>query len=96
MARSCTMCGDVIETLAPGYETVCNYCFNKYNPEVKETKPKRHTYINMLQDDVIALKARIEELEAKEADIVTYLSLPKFATETWVSKYDILRMLDHF
>ena len=59
-------------------------------------KEKRHTYINILQDQVFEADARIVALEEQIADVVSYLALPKFSVETWVSKYDILRMLGRY
>ena len=55
-------------------------------------------YIHQLQQDVADRDARIRELEEQQAEIVRYLSLPKFAKEgeTWVSKFDILRLLGKY
>ena len=38
----------------------------------------------------------LQELKEKVESIVAYLALPKFSEETWVSKYDILRLLGRY
>ena len=103
MARSCNTCGDLIDPEFSDWATVCDSCYSKHaaNDAIraeKAAKPKRHTYINTLQEDVIARDARIVELEEQIESIVTYLSLDKFAppSNSWVSKYDILRMLGRY
>lgn len=53
-------------------------------------------YIKTLQNLVMEKENKIEELEEKLQEIVEYLSLPKFDKETWVSKFDILRMLGKY
>lgn len=40
--------------------------------------------------------ARISELEEKIEAVVSYLALPKFAEERWVSIYDVLRILGRY
>ena len=62
----------------------------------QNAKPKRHTYITTLQEQVNERDMRIVELEEQIHSVVRYLSLPKFKEETWVSKYDILRMLGKY
>jgi flagellar biosynthesis chaperone FliJ len=53
-------------------------------------------YIQTLQNTVDVKEEEIQELKNKMQEIVEYLSLPKFENETWVSKFDILRMLDRY
>ena len=55
-------------------------------------------YIEKLQEEVKEKDERINELEEKIEEIYRYLSLDKFAAEenSWVSKYDILRMLGRY
>lgn len=57
--------------------------------------PKK-PYITQLRDTVEEKEARILELEAQLQAIASYLALPKFSQETWVSKYDILRMIGKY
>lgn len=53
-------------------------------------------YIKQLQAEVEAKQERIEELEQVLTNLATYLALPKFSEETWVSKYDILRHIGRY
>ena len=53
-------------------------------------------YIHQLQQQIAEEKKRVEELEATLADIAAYLALPKFETDTSVSKYDILRIIGRY
>ncbi len=62
----------------------------------KVVKTKKPNYINTLEERIQERDARIRELEEQQAEIARYLSLPKFAQETWVSKYDILRLLGKY
>lgn len=92
----CKRCGATCEF---PLEDHCDWCTARLEEIAAEkaSKPKRHTYINTLQETVALQEARIHQLEEREAEIVSYLGLPKFAEpESWVSKYDILRMLGHF
>ena len=91
---SCRRCGDVIES---EFSLFCNSCDRKFMQEETQMQPKkRKNGISILEDKVRDRDARITELAIQVTDIITYLSLPKFAKETWVSKYDILRLLGRF
>lgn len=92
---SCKRCGAVVEFAG---DNNCDWCVARLEEIAAEkaAKPKRHTYINTLQEDVIARDARIVELEGQIEEVVRYLSLDKFSVDTTVSKYDILRMLGRY
>ncbi len=92
MSVSCVRCGDV---LAYGESTRCNVCEYELQ-KIRDAKPKRHTYIHTLQEQLQEKDTRITQLEEKIEEIVRYLSLDKFSTDTTVSKYDILRMLGRY
>lgn len=53
-------------------------------------------FISMLQDIRQEQNERIQELENILQNLAEYLALPKFEQETWVSKYDILRMIGRY
>ena len=101
MARSCNQCGDLVDPEFSDWATVCDSCYSKHaaNDAIraeKAHKPKRHTYINTLQEQVVEKDARIAVLEEQIEEVVRYLSLDKFSVDTTVSKYDILRMLGRY
>ena len=97
MIDTCKRCGAVVEFTG---DTNCAWCTLRLEEIAAEKahKPKRHTYINTLQEQVAEKDARIVELEEQIESIVTYLALEKFAppSNSWVSKYDILRMLGRY
>lgn len=93
---SCHRCGDNLNPFDAETSLHCNFCAGVIAEE-KAAKPKRHTYIHTLQEESAAKDTRIAELEEKIQDVVTYLHSPKFnEPDSWVSIYDILRMLGRY
>ena len=56
----------------------------------------RANYIHTLQDRVAYLEQELGEQHAKERELVTYLSLPKFRNDPTVQVTDILHRLGRF
>ncbi len=57
-----------------------------------------YTYSEMQEKTCCCREAQqeLQELKEKIESVVAYLALPKFSEETWVSKYDILRLLGRY
>jgi hypothetical protein len=90
---NCVACDRRVEYTG---DTYCDWCLAHNVLTGEDTKPKRRTGISVLQEKIAELEARVVELEGQKQEIITYLALPKFSEETWVSKYDILTRLGVF
>ena len=68
------------------------YNYSDVKRELKELDDKyMYTYYEMKEKET-----ELREMNEKIESVVAYLALSKFSEESWVSKYDILRLLGRY